>query len=73
MRTYFMGIDNGGSLCKAVIFDINGKEIASASSRLNMITPQAGFTERDMDELWKVNCKVIREAVENGGLKSGDI
>jgi L-xylulokinase len=73
MKTYFMGIDNGGSLCKAVIFDINGKEIASASSRLNMITPQAGFTERDMDDLWKVNCKVIREVIENGSLKAEDI
>ncbi len=73
METYFMGIDNGGSLCKAVIFDIKGKEIASASSRLAMITPKAGFTERDMNELWLVNCKVIREAIENGGLKPEDI
>jgi L-xylulokinase len=73
MTTYFLGIDNGGTLCKAVIFDVNGNEIASASSRLNMITPQAGFTERDMEELWLVNCKVIRDVIHLSGLKSVDI
>jgi len=73
MQTYFMGIDNGGTMCKAVIFDASGKEIASASSKLNMITPQAGFTERDMNELWTVNAKVIREAIVNAGIKAEEI
>jgi L-xylulokinase len=73
MTTYFLGIDNGGSACKAVVFDINGNEIASASSKLNMITPQAGFTERNMDELWMINGKVIREAISKGGIKADDI
>jgi len=46
-------------MCKAVIFDKTGKEIAVASSKLIMITPQSGFTERDMNELWNVNTRVI--------------
>jgi L-xylulokinase len=73
MTNYFLGIDNGGTLCKAVIFDVNGNEIASASSRLHMITPQTGFTERDMEELWLVNCKVIRDVISKSGLKSDEI
>ncbi|MFA5816402.1 MAG: FGGY-family carbohydrate kinase [Bacteroidales bacterium] len=73
MPTYFMGIDNGGSMCKAVIFDAVGKEIASSSSRLKMITPQAGFTERDMNELWQLNCKVIKETIVKSGLSASDI
>jgi L-xylulokinase len=73
MTSYFLGIDNGGSGCKAVIFDINGNEIASASARLNMITPQSGYTERDMDELWLVNCQVIREVIARSNLKAEDI
>ncbi len=60
---YYLGIDNGGTLCKAVIFDAKGSEIASSSGKLRMITPEAGFTERDMDELWNINCQVIREAI----------
>ena len=57
MSAYVMGTDNGGTLCKAVIFDANGAEIASASTGVRMITPHAGFTERDMDELWAANYK----------------
>ena len=67
MSTYFMGVDNGGSMVKAVIFDEFGGEVASSSVRLAMLTPQAGFTERDMDELWRLNCQVIREALRQAG------
>ena len=73
MANYFMGLDNGGTLCKAVIFDVNGAEVASASGSLTMITPQAAFTERDMDVLWESNCKVIREAIAKSGVKAEDI
>ena len=73
MQSNFMGIDNGGTMCKAVIFDATGKEIATASSRLNMITPDAGFTERDMDELWLVNGKVIKEVIVKAGIKPEEI
>jgi len=73
MTMYFMGIDNGGTMCKAVIFNETGKEIASASGKLRMITPQSGFTERDMDELWKVNGLVIKEAISKAGISPGEI
>jgi L-xylulokinase len=73
MASYFMGIDNGGTVCKAVIFDAKGVEMASASASLRMITPQAGFTERDMEELWGENCKVIREAINKAGINAKDI
>jgi len=33
-KSYFMGIDNGGAMCKAVIFDSRGREISSASLAL---------------------------------------
>lgn len=73
MAIYFMGIDNGGSMCKAVIFDSKGSEIAASSCRLELLTPQAGYTERDMDELWRVNCRVIREAIARSGIAASEI
>jgi L-xylulokinase len=73
MNNYYMGIDNGGSLCKAVIFDSKGKEISSASRNLVMINPAPGFTERDMEELWLKNCEIIRETIETSGLDAAQI
>lgn len=60
---YYIGLDNGGTLCKAVLFDANGQEICKASRKLRMISQHPGYTERDMEELWQANLAVLREAV----------
>jgi L-xylulokinase len=73
MSKYFMGIDNGGTLCKAVIFNERGLEVGSASGKLKMITPKSGYTERDMDELWSVNSLVIKEAINKSGINAKQI
>ncbi len=70
---YYMGIDNGGSFCKALIFDSKGREVSSAKRNLEMICPKSGFTERDMDELWIKNLEVIKESFEKSGLLKEEI
>ena len=65
---YFMGIDNGGTLVKAVIFDETGREVASASENLLLLTPNPGFTERDMDELFQANIRVVHAALHRSQL-----
>jgi L-xylulokinase len=69
--SYFLGIDNGGTLTKAVLFDAGGGEIAGASRKVPVIAPQPGVTERDMGTLWAATCEVIREAA--AGVSPGDI
>jgi len=73
MNDFFLGIDNGGSVTKAVIFDAAGKEIALASEKVPMLRPQPGFTERDMEALWQANLKVIREVIAESGLRPEQI
>ncbi|PKL27935.1 MAG: hypothetical protein CVV46_09015 [Spirochaetae bacterium HGW-Spirochaetae-2] len=70
MKSYFLGIDNGGTVSKAAIFDETGMQIAQASSSVRMLTPKAGHTERDMDELWHVTASVIRNAVGKSGIQA---
>lgn len=70
---YLMGIDNGGTFSKASIFDENGNQIAVASVPTETITPKPGYTERDMDELWEVNARAVREAIEKSGINPSDI
>ena len=67
MNSFFLGVDNGGSVTKAVIFDAQGKEIAAASVKVPMIRPRPGFTERDMEILWQASLEVIRNAVSDAG------
>ena len=69
----FLGIDNGGTLCKAVLFDQNGKQITASAKELVMITPSGGHTERDMEALWQANCHIIRNVIENSGVNPKEI
>ena len=71
MGEFFLGIDNGGTLTKAVLFDAEGNEIEGASRKVPLIQEQAGFTERDMEVLWKANIEVIAEALKKAREKHG--
>lgn len=70
---YLMGIDNGGTFVKAGIVDENGGLVAVAREPIENQTPRPGFTERDMDALWRQNAKVVKAAVEKGGVSPSDI
>ena len=70
---YLMGIDNGGTFSKAAIFDEDGNQIAVASEPTVTIAPKPGYTERDMTELWEVNAKAVRTAIEKSGILPEDI
>ncbi|MCL2708131.1 MAG: carbohydrate kinase, partial [Defluviitaleaceae bacterium] len=65
---YFLGVDDGGTMVKAVVFDECGNEAGGASRELEMETPGPGFTERCMDYLWAETAATIREAVGASGI-----
>ncbi|MEG0935014.1 MAG: FGGY-family carbohydrate kinase [Clostridia bacterium] len=73
MNRYVLGIDNGGTSTKAVLFDISGREIAQAKASTPMLTPQPGFTERDMEVLWQCNCDVIRRTIAQARVDPSEI
>lgn len=70
---YLMGIDNGGTFSKAALFDENGVQISVASVPTVTLTPKPGYTERDMEELWQVNAKAARQAIEKSGIDPKEI
>lgn len=70
---YFMGVDNGGTVSKAVIFDEVGNTIAMSSTMIPMITPHDGYTERDMEVLWQANVQAIKQAIEKSSINPKDI
>lgn len=70
---YILGIDNGGSDIKCALFDVEGKELASSSAYVKIDTPEPGFTQRDPEEVWKANVKVIREVLGKSKIATEDI
>lgn len=73
MEKYVIGLDNGGTSTKAAIFNLQGKEIAIASRQTKVITPQSGYMQRDMEEIWIANCECVREVLEKSNICKDDI
>jgi L-xylulokinase len=68
-----LGIDNGLTVTKAVIFDADGTQLAVARRRVPQLMPQARFVERDMAGLWRATADAIREEVALSGRPADDI
>ena len=70
---YYLGIDNGGTTTKAALFDEQGRQAGAAEEFTQAVYPQPGFAERDMEEMWEANCRVIRRVIESTGIDPAQI
>jgi len=73
MADYLLGIDNGGTITKVVIFDIAGNEVISSSRKVTAHYPNPGWTERSMHDVWTSTSEAIRESLEKSGINPADI
>jgi L-xylulokinase len=73
MANYLLGVDNGSTVSKAAIFDLEGREVQVATRKIEPQYPHPGWTERSMDVLWQSTAGAIREAVETSGLDPREI
>ncbi len=71
--TYLMGIDNGGTVTKAALYDTAGNEIAVAAEKSPVRFPHAGHAEKDMRGLWAANVRVIGEVARKARIAPGQI
>ncbi len=70
---YYLGLDNGGTTTKAALFDSHGHEIGKCSVSTASIAERPGFVEREMEEMWDANCRVIKGVIDKAGVNPGDI
>lgn len=67
-----LGIDNGLTVTKAVVFDADGTVLAVARRRVPQIIPRPHHVERDMSALWVATAEAISEALAKSG-RAADI
>jgi L-xylulokinase len=68
MAEYLLGVDDGSTVSKAAIFDLEGREIQVASCKVEPDYPHPGWTERSMDLLWQSTAQAIHEAISAAGI-----
>ncbi|MCI9216309.1 FGGY-family carbohydrate kinase [Lachnospiraceae bacterium 42-17] len=61
MEKYIIGIDSGTTGIKAVLFDIQGKEIAKKGIPLQGYFPEENQYEEDMLEIWDSALRCVKE------------
>lgn len=71
--TSILGIDNGLTVTKAVIFDASGQQLAVARRRIPQLLPEPHHVERDMEGLWRATAEAIAEAIQASGRPASDI
>ena len=68
-----LGIDNGLTVTKAVVFDADGTQLSAARRRVPQSMPRPRHVERDMAGLWRATAEAVREAIEASGRRAADI
>ena len=60
-----LGLDVGTTATKALLIDVKGKTVASASYTYGLITPHKDWVEQDPEELWRGVIITIRKVLEH--------
>jgi sugar (pentulose or hexulose) kinase len=70
---YLLGIDNGTTVTKAALFDLEGQEVAVGSQEVPVMHPEPGWAEQDMDQIWQAAVHAIRQCFKSSGVNAQDI
>jgi len=73
MGKYLLGLDAGNTVIKAVIFDLEGHELAYAAREGHTRMPAPGHVERGLDELWTNAQAVILQCIGKSGITANEI
>jgi len=69
---YLIGIDSGTTGIKAVLFDIDGREVVQHHIPITAITPYENWYEEDMTEIWDkaVQCiQIVAKTVDSKAIR----
>ena len=65
---HVLAIDQGTTSTRAIVFDVDGRPVASAQKELPQIFPKPGWVEHDPEEIWRATVEVCRGALAKAAL-----
>lgn len=73
-KRYFLGLDNGGTMTKAAILDMEAAGITAVTGvKTEMLFPAADRTEKDFESVWLANLDVVRRVLASSGIDAREI
>lgn len=71
--SFYLGIDAGQTVVKAVLFDEDFNEVGQGKQASPNASPEPRFVERSQDDLWSAANSAISEAISTSGVSAKDI
>ncbi|MDU7101658.1 MAG: FGGY family carbohydrate kinase, partial [Enterobacter sp.] len=73
--SYLLALDAGTGSVRAVIFDLQGNQIAVGQAEWKHLSVEnvPGSMEFDLDTNWQLACRCIHQALERARLSAADI
>lgn len=73
MRTFLLALDQGTTSSRAILFDRNGRIVASAARTLTQHYPKAGYVEHDGMEILSSQLDAVREVLSRMEVQRGEV
>lgn len=73
MDKYILALDQGTTSSRAIVFDHNGLQVASAGKEFRQVFPQPGWVEHDPDEIWASQAGVAAGVLAGAGINGSAI
>ncbi|MDJ0975872.1 MAG: glycerol kinase GlpK, partial [Planctomycetota bacterium] len=71
--SFVLALDQGTTSSRAIVFDREGRAIASAQEEFPQHFPQPGWVEHDPEAIWQSQRRVAEAALAHAGLTAGDV
>jgi len=73
LSEYVLALDQGTTSSRAILFDRQGRPVASAGHPIRQIYPQSGWVEHDPHEIWESQLASAREVLEAAGASASQV
>jgi len=73
MPKYILALDQGTTSSRAIVFDHDGRIVASAQEEFEQILPGPGLVEHDPETIWSTQIGIARRALGQASLTAEDI
>ena len=70
---YILALDQGTTSSRSIIFDADGRPVATAQKEFRQIFPKPGWVEHDATEIWTTQLATAKQVLKKAGLKTSDI
>ncbi len=73
MANYILALDQGTTSSRAILFDHDGRIVASAQQEFPQLYPKPGWVEHDPEAIWETQYLVARQVLDSRKLTASDI